>query len=149
MRELYDLLIEAPEQWEGPEQVLWLARNTNGLPCGFAGLLHWTDLDVGYLSGVGVRPAWRGDGLHSRMLRVRKEWAEEHGVGALVTYVVPDNYASLKGLLNFGFRMRQLEGGRWKGYHAGALRLSTATGPMTEEIARAQIRMFPGWRAPR
>jgi GNAT superfamily N-acetyltransferase len=144
VQSLYDLLIEAPDEWAGGKQTLWIGRNGNGLACAFAAVLHWADLDVAYLSGVGVRPAWRGARLHNRMLRIRRDWAERHGIGALVTYVVPDNYASLKGLLNFGFKMRQIERGRWRGYHVGLMTLSTNVGSQDrlQEIDEAQRRMF-------
>jgi GNAT superfamily N-acetyltransferase len=138
--ELYVKLIEAPDEWEGSDQAMWLARNRNGLPCAFGTALVYEDLNVGYLTGVGARAAWRGRHIHSRMLRIRIEWAKRRGLGALVTYIVPGNYPSLKGLMKFKFHMHQVERGRWRGYHLGVLLLNDP--PSVAEIVEAQRRMF-------
>lgn len=141
VRRLYDLLIEAPDEWEGPDQTMWLARNANGLPCAFGAALVYEDLNIGYLTGVGARASWRGHHIHSRMLRIRIEWAKRRRLSALVTYVVPGNYPSLKGLMKFKFHMRQVETGRWRGYHVGTLLLSDQVTPTVQEIHEAHLRM--------
>jgi GNAT superfamily N-acetyltransferase len=62
---------------------------------------QWSD--AGYLSRAGVLPAYRGQGLQRRLLRVRERAARRHGWNWLVTDTKL-NPASANNLIACGYR---------------------------------------------
>ena len=60
----------------------------------------------GYLARAGVLPEFRGQGLQKRLIKVREEFAREHGMPALICDTC-DNPASANSLIACGFKMFQ------------------------------------------
>jgi ribosomal protein S18 acetylase RimI-like enzyme len=71
-------------------------------PVGMA-LLSRRD-DVGWISGVGVRPQWRRRGIARQMLRHLQQGAIEDGMGRLLLEVLEQNEAGLALYRDLGFR---------------------------------------------
>lgn len=92
----------------------WLASH-NKKPIGFAGGRQLTiDPDLFYLAKAGVLPAYRGKGLHRRLIHVRTRRAREIGCKEAVTYTMLHNYVSSNNLIKTGFRLYDPEN-QWVG----------------------------------
>lgn len=93
----------------------WIARENHD-PVGFAGMVKLSHEPYGYFSRAGVLPAYRGKGIHSRMIQARLRWAKRQGWEGVMTYTVADNFASANNLISKGFRLFE-PGRRWAGDH--------------------------------
>lgn len=83
----------------------WIAYDGQR-PIAFAGMnpsVQWTH--CGYLCRAGVVPAYRGRGLQRRLIQVRERKARKLGWEWVVTYTVPDNYASANNLIRCGYTL--------------------------------------------
>lgn len=83
----------------------WVARDSAGLPVGFAGLhpsKRWGD--AAYLCRAGVLVRARGHGLQKRLIAVREQKARRLGMRWLITDT-NGNPASANNLIACGFRM--------------------------------------------
>lgn len=81
----------------------WLAYDDDE-PVGFACLCKSKSLfNYGYLARAGVLPAYRGQGIQKRLIRVRLRRAAAHGWDGIVTDT-RDNPASANALIGCGFR---------------------------------------------
>jgi GNAT superfamily N-acetyltransferase len=83
----------------------WIAYAPGGVPVGFAGM--WPSLTVpgaGYLCRAGVLPAARGQGLQTRLIRVREREAKKKRYVALLTDCDPVNTHSMNNIIGAGFR---------------------------------------------
>lgn len=58
---------------------------------------------IAYLARAGLLSSVRGRGLHKRMVIVRERWARRMGLKQVITYVVPNNTASLRSLIKRGY----------------------------------------------
>lgn len=73
-------------------------------PVAFASLTLSTQwADAGYLSRAGVLPAYRGQGLQKRLIRVREKKARQLGLNWLVTDTT-NNPASANSLISCGYK---------------------------------------------
>jgi GNAT superfamily N-acetyltransferase len=90
-----------------PEDVRWAgARAGDGTLCAVAALA-WSAPDVGFLTGVAVRPGLRGRGLARRVCGYVAEWAlARHGTAALIVDDV--NTAAVRCYRAIGFTYRPL-----------------------------------------
>lgn len=83
----------------------WIARTDTGLPIGFCGIKpssKWSD--TMYLCRAGVLPAFQGQGLQRRLIRVRERFAKELGMNWIIT----DTYfnpPSSNSLIKCGFKL--------------------------------------------
>ena len=58
-----------------------------------------------YLTLAGLLKRARGFRLHKRMIGARLKWARAEGMREVVSYTVPRNTPSAKGLLSMGFQL--------------------------------------------
>ena len=84
--------------------VWWVGREGEQLVC--FGLVtpssQW--LDTAYLARAGVLPAWRGQGLQRRMIRVREAWARRRGYRWMISDTT-DNVQSSNNLMRCGYTL--------------------------------------------
>lgn len=75
-------------------------------PIGFA---IGTNLGDGifFLSRAGVLSAWRGQGLHKRLIKVREEFAKKWDFNYCITYVKQTNPQSFSSLMKCGYEVYQ------------------------------------------
>lgn len=101
------------DEFEKPEwgNIYWLVKDNHTTVghelCGFASLRptayhpRWA-----FLSRSGIMPHSRRLGLHSRLIRVRVNYARASGLYDLCwTYCRDDNYASANSLIKQGFKL--------------------------------------------
>lgn len=81
----------------------WWILYAEGEPIGFAGVRIIDGGESGYLYRAGILPAYRGMGLQRRLIRVRERWCRKQHLKSCVTYVLPNNTASLNNLLRLGY----------------------------------------------
>lgn len=82
----------------------WIAQDEQGADCAYAACDS-----KGFLHRVGVLPAYRGQGLQKRFIRVVLRYARRAGLPAVVTYVLASNLPSLNSFLALGFRVTRAE----------------------------------------
>lgn len=83
----------------------WIGYDEKTCGC-FAGLKN-VGHDTGFLCRVAVLKAYRGIGLHRRLIKVREKKAREIGLRWLITYTHPLNLKSANNLIECGFKMYQ------------------------------------------
>ena len=84
----------------------WLMYARRYIPIAFAGMRASTSwAKTGYLCRVGVLPAYQGQGLQRRLLRVRETKARWLGWKWLLVDTRPDNYASINNLIRCKYRL--------------------------------------------
>lgn len=81
----------------------WWILYANDEPVGFAGVRIIEGGESGYLYRAGILPQYRGKGLQKRLIRVREKWCRKQNLKSCVTYVLPNNTASLNNLLRVGY----------------------------------------------
>jgi GNAT superfamily N-acetyltransferase len=88
----------------------WLVFD-NKKPIGFAILRELEGVNKGcfFLSRAGVLKAYRKQGLHRRLIRVRERYVARVGGGTILTYVALDNPASFCNLIRCGYRVYEPE----------------------------------------
>ena len=72
---------------------------------GFAGLLHYPELDCSFLYRAGVLKYFRGNGLQRRMIGVREKQAKRDGYSRIVSYTSYDNIHSANNLIKCGYKL--------------------------------------------
>ncbi len=84
----------------------WWIAWSGGNAVGFAGARsHRHGREWGcYLTRGAVLPSVRGRGLQARMIRARLRWAASEGMPQAWTYTAPGNAASMRSLMNCGFK---------------------------------------------
>ena len=94
----------------GPKAVergAWWVAYDGHKPIAYAGvcegLEEWKGL--GYMDRCGVLKAYRGQGIHRRMIKVRERWAKKQGWKGLWTYTVPWNAYSSNNLIACGWQL--------------------------------------------
>ncbi len=76
-----------------------------------------------YLFGLRVRPAWRGQGIGTRLIRTVEEYVRELGYSRLTLVVGRDNLTARRLYEKLGYGVVALEEGRWAYLdHRGELR---------------------------
>jgi predicted GNAT family acetyltransferase len=60
--------------------------------------------DFMFLNSAGVKPAFRGQGLHKRLIKVRLAYAKRHDL-PVITYTSLSNTASSNNLIHCGFKL--------------------------------------------
>lgn len=83
----------------------WIAYDYDK-PVGFAWLVQSTlAKDVGYLKRVGVLPAYRGQGLQAKLLRVRERYAKRLGWKRCISDTAYHNIHSSNNLIRAGYTL--------------------------------------------
>lgn len=83
----------------------WWVAFDREVPVAFAGLRPSSRWDnTGYLCSSGVLPVARGRGLQKQLIRKRVARAREHGWHTVITDTLCTNAASMKNLIECGFR---------------------------------------------
>lgn len=83
---------------------LWWVAEDNLGPAAFAGLKD-VGHSTGFLCRVAVQKAYRGTGLHKKLIRVRERKARAMGLTWVITYVSPFNLKSANNLLACGYKL--------------------------------------------
>ena len=87
------------------ESVWWVAK-VDGELAGYCGVRPSSQDELGaYLIRAGVLGAYRGQGLHRRMLRKRLNWACKCGYATVYSDTAPHNVWSSNNLITEGFRL--------------------------------------------
>lgn len=99
------------DEWDerGTHWVAWV----DGYSAGFCSARPLYGESGCFFCWAGVLKWARGHGLQRRLIRARLKWAKRHYSYAL-TYVSPDNYASLANLIKCGFQIYDPDW-RWAG----------------------------------
>lgn len=85
--------------------IWWVAADALGLAA-FAGLKN-VGHDTGFLCRVAVQKAYRGTGLHRKLIQVRERKARSMGLKWAITYVAKYNLKSANNLIRCGYRLYQ------------------------------------------
>lgn len=83
--------------------IWWVAEDKLGLAA-FAGLKN-VGHDTGFLCRVAVQKAYRGTGLHRKLIQVRERKARAMGLKWTITYVSPYNLKSANNLISCGYKL--------------------------------------------
>lgn len=71
---------------------------------GFCCLTPYPVNGTGFLSRVGVRKSYRGNGLQKKMIKIREKLAKKIGLSRLITYTSYDNIYSINNLISCGYK---------------------------------------------
>lgn len=82
----------------------WWLLTDDGEPIGFCGVRVLDSGSSGFLYRAGIIPAYRGQGLHKRLILARERWCRKNQLKYCVTYVLPSNTQSLNNLLKAGYK---------------------------------------------
>lgn len=85
--------------------VAWDTSHSPYKPVAFAGCRRLSDDSYGFFQRAGVLPAYRGQGIHGRLIDARLRWAKRTHLDGVITYTVLDNTASANNLIDKGFRL--------------------------------------------
>lgn len=91
---------------------LWLSKEmehwvfwADDEPLGFASSMYYSQPKCVFLSGCGVLPKARGNGLQARSIRVRERRAKELGYYRMISYTAHNNAHSANNLIKCGYRV--------------------------------------------
>lgn len=87
------------------EGTFWWLAYEDGAAVGFAGMRKVAKEPYGYFCRAGVLPRSRGQGIHTRLIRARLNWAKRQGWAGVMTYTILENHRSANNLINQGFRL--------------------------------------------
>lgn len=94
--------LDAQPEWEIGH---WWLIMKDSSPAAFAGIqpsCQW--LDTMYMVRAGVAPAYQGQGLQKRLIRIRERFARKQGMNWLITSTYA-NMRSANNLISCGFRI--------------------------------------------
>jgi GNAT superfamily N-acetyltransferase len=91
------------EPYLKPGAYWWLAVDGLGAAA-FAGL-KYVGHNTGFLCRVGVDKAYRGLGLHKKLIRLREAKARKLGWKWIITYTSPLNVKSANNLISCGYKL--------------------------------------------
>lgn len=80
----------------------WLAKDGERV-VGYAGIRKGPPGDYAFLCRAGVHPDYRGQGIHSRLIRARVRFARDMGWPGIISYTGRHNLASANNLIKNGF----------------------------------------------
>ena len=89
------------EQLDNPNAVFYVALDTNGQVCGYAGIHHVAD--EGYIDNVAVNPAVRRQGVARALMTALDAYGRENRLFRLTLEVRVSNTAAIKLYENAGF----------------------------------------------
>lgn len=107
VQKLHEEIFPGDEWYDSSGSVLWLALDRTrpiGFCCGVDCRINSGNWEF-FLSRAGVLPAYRGQGLQKRMIRIRENCAKRLELPTCVTYCVHGNWASLTNLIVCGYRV--------------------------------------------
>ena len=104
--QLDDLCFPADDDYPFEGAVWWVYKDVHGRSAGYCGvkLLDGPNKGTAFLCRAGVLPAYAGQGLQRKMLRIRENYAYKHGCDTVLTYTVQNNYPSIVNLIKAGYR---------------------------------------------
>jgi len=95
-------------EWCGrirPDRGDWWIVTCDGKEAAYAGMVPSVRFHrAGYLIAAAVLPAYRGHGLHKRLVKARIKQARAYGWTQLFTETINDNAHSANNLIECGFR---------------------------------------------
>ncbi len=96
-------LFPADSLYPKPGAIWWIGSDDLGPFC-FGGLKDVGD-QTAFLCRVGVQKAYRGLGIHRRLIRIREAKARRMGFKWIVTYTHGLNFRSAGNLLRLGYHL--------------------------------------------
>jgi len=102
IRELHEIIFPA-DQFFTDDTIDWVAYDKRGNPVGFCMLRLIEEEKAGYLARAGIKIAAQGNGLHTRMIRVREKYIRSLGYTTAITYTKIFNIQSSYNLQKSGY----------------------------------------------
>jgi len=82
----------------------WLIYEGKSI-AGYCANRYYTNPFVCFMSGCGILPDYRGNGLQKRAIRVREQAAKKLGYNRIVTYTLKDNIWSANNFIRSGYKL--------------------------------------------
>ena len=104
IRSLHQECFPTDDFYDYEKNIYWVATDDEKVPVAFAIASNFPFKEI-FLSRAGVIPNSRSQGLQKRLVRARLRYGHSNNYSGAITYTSTDNGASIKSLLDSGFKI--------------------------------------------